>query len=286
MRRVVDFIKVTVEECNKDNTPLIAAGLAFYALLSLAPALWILVGVAGMVYGADQARAELLASIGSFTDPKIAQMVGDALNQVSAGSSYATVLGIASVLFGATFAFTALQDSLNTIWDVSYTDRGYVKDIEGYVTKRVLSLGLVLLAGLYLFISLLANTALAAAAKFAPWYLPAPGIVIQAVGFVISLVLITALFAVVFRTLPDRDIRWRDVWIGAAVTALLFNLGKTLIALYLAHSSLTSAYGAAGSVVLFLLWIYYSAQVFLFGAEFTEVYARQDPGCQRHYSGG
>ena len=273
--RTFRLIEVTILECQKDNTPLIAAGLAFYALLSLAPALWVVVGVAGIVYGREAARQEVVDSLRSVADPRIARVVGNILDQLAGGGSYVTVLGAASMLFGATLVFAALQDSLNFIWDVPSRDRGYVRD---YLVKRVLSFALVLLVGLYLFISVLARAALAVVERFIPSRLPVAGILVDFVGFSASFVLLTLLFAVLYRTLPDREILWRDVWIGAVVTAALVGVGKALIALYLGHATLSSAYGTAGSLIVFLLWMYYSSQVFLFGAEFTEVYARLGGG--------
>jgi membrane protein len=185
-------------------------------------------------------------------------------------SSFATIAGVASLFFGATGAFSALQDALNLIWEVPASARGYIRQ---FFFKRLLSFMAVMMAGLLLLISLLIGAGISAAGRFIPQALPATEFLLQAVSFLVTLVLVTVLFAMLYRILPDSWVAWRDVWTGAAVTALLFSIGKTLIGLYLGHSSSSSPFGAAGSVVVFLLWMYYSAQIFLFGAEFTEVYA-------------
>jgi membrane protein len=204
------------------------------------------------------------------TNASTARMVAGVLDKVEARSSVATAAGLASMLFGATVVFAALQDTLNTIWKVPPREGAWVR---GFVTKRLVSFAFVLLLGVMLFASVFSGAALTAVASRFPAELPAPQFLLQSTNFAVSMVLMTVMFAIIYKMLPDVLIRWSDVWVGAAVTSLLFTIGKTLIGLYLGYTGLGSAYGAAGSLVVFLLWVYYSAQIFLFGAEFTEVYA-------------
>ena len=274
LRTTTFLLRRTVEECIKDNTPLLAAAIAFYTLLSLAPALWVLLAIAGAVFGQDSARAEIVSMVQQITGVRVARVVDGVLSSIAAKSLIATTLGFASILFGATIAFSALQESLNRIWNVPPPDRGAIRD---FLIKRLVSFAVVLLVGVLLLASLTFGTIVSGVARFVPQYLPVPQIVLQILDFAGSMVVMTALFAVIYRILPDARIHWRDVLTGAAVTALLFTIGKTAISLYLGYAGLGSVYGAAGSLLVFLVWVYYSAQIFLFGAEFTEVYARESP---------
>jgi membrane protein len=184
----------------------------------------------------------------------------------------ATILGTAALLFGATGVFGELQDSLNTIWEVKpKPGRGW----RGLVQDRLLSVGMVLAVAFLLVVSLVVSATLAAVGTFVGGYVGALAPVWHAIDVLVSVAVLTALFAAIFKWLPDVHIAWRDVWIGAAVTAILFTLGKLLIGLYLGRSSVTSVYGAAGSLVILLLWVYYSAQILFFGAELTQVWANQ-----------
>src|SRR5687767_13132896 len=258
----------------RENTPMLAAALAFYALLSLAPALVVVVAVAGMWFGRASAEAELIAKVHEMFGAIAADVVGDVLGQARSHTSAATAAGLVSMFFGATVAFSALQDSLNLVWGVRAAPRGI---ISSFFLSRLLSFAVVLVMGVVLLASLVLAAALAAVAHLVPASLPASPFLLQAAEFVGSFALMTVMFAGLYRILPDAPLegrpRWRDIWVGAAVTALLFTGGKTLIALYLGHTTTGSAYGAAGSLVIFLLWIYYSAQILLFGAVFTQQYA-------------
>jgi membrane protein len=182
----------------------------------------------------------------------------------------ATIVGVVTILFGATGVFVELQTSLDKIWDVQPRPGS---GIWGFVKIRMLSFGMVLGIGFLLLVSLVVTTAVTAVSAWALGLLPGAKVLVEALTFVVSLGLITLLFAMIFKVLPDVEIAWRDVWIGAASTALLFTLGKFLFGLYLAKSSVASTYGAAGSLVIVLLWIYYSAQILFLGAELTQVYA-------------
>jgi membrane protein len=173
-------------------------------------------------------------------------------------------------LVGVSGAFGSLQDALNLIWELPPTERGFLKQ---FFLKRLVSFLAVAIVGALLLVALFSGAIISGVAQLMPQALPETAWILDAITFAITLVLVTVLFALLYRFLPEALVAWRDVWTGAAVTALLFSTGKTLIGLYLVHTNTTSAFGAAGSVVVFLLWVYYSAQIFLFGAEFTEVYA-------------
>ena len=258
------------ERCLKHNTSLLSGALAFYALLSLAPALYFVVAAAGMIIGRREARGEVIQWAYQMLGPGGANLIGGLLERDRTVSPFATLAGVTSLVVGVSGAFGALQDALNLVWEVPPTERGYIKQ---FFFKRLISFIAVTIAGLLLLLALLTGATISAAGKFIPQSLPATEFFLQAANFAVSLALVTVLFAMLYRLMPDSWVAWRDVWIGAAVTALLFSIGKTLIGLYLGHTSTSSPFGAAGSVVIFLLWVYYSAQIFLFGAEFTEVYA-------------
>ena len=262
----------TIDACQQDNTPFLAASLSFYSLLSLAPALWVVIAVAGAWVGRESARAEVIQWTTNMVGPRAASYIGGVLTEVEASNYVATIVGLLSLFFGASLAFGALYDSLNLIWKVPpRTDRGMIR---GYFTKRLLAFFLVLIVAALMLASLLLTTMVAALARMGEYMFPVPPPLLEAINATIAMGLVMLLFAAIYRILHDAKIAWHDVWIGAAVTALLFAIGKTLVSLYLASAGLTSSYGAAGSLVVLLLWIYYSAQIFLFGAEFTEVYSR------------
>jgi membrane protein len=264
------LFRETFERCLKHNTSLLSAALAFYSLLSLAPALYFVVAAAGMVIGRRAARGEVIGWASQTLGPGVATFIGEVVDRGSNGSSVATIAGVASLLYGATVVFGALQDALNLVWEVPPVERGYIKQ---FFVKRLVSFLAVMIVGVLLLVSLLTDTIISAAGKFVPQALPATEFLLQVTNFVLTAALVMVLFALLYRILPDARVAWQDVWRGATITALLFSTGKTLIGLYLGHTSSSSPFGAAGSVVLFLLWVYYSAQIFLFGAEFTEVFA-------------
>ncbi len=260
----------------EDDAPSLGAALAYYTIFSLAPLLVIVIGVAGMVWRqSDSVRADVMQQVGDLVGPDGAEMVGTMLDSASgpgAESFWATLIGGAVLLFGATTAFAQLKASLNVIWGVRPDpDRGFVN----LLLARVLSFGLVLTIGFLLLVSLILSAALSALDAFLTDLAFGTDVLIQAAGFVISLGVVVVLFALIFKYLPDAEIEWRDVWVGAFITALLFTLGKFALGVYLGSSSAASAYGAAGSLVLLLIWIYYSAQILFFGAAFTRVYAQR-----------
>jgi membrane protein len=188
----------------------------------------------------------------------------------------ATIIGIITLLFGALGVFNALHDSLNTIWEVKEEEtEGIWNSIKRVIVNRFLSFTMILGIGFMLLVSLVISTGISALGTWIGGLFPFHEFILQIINLVISIGVITVFFALIFKVLPDADVTWRDVWIGAFVTALLFSIGKTLIGLYLGSSAVASSFGAAGSLVLLLLWIYYSAQILFFGAEFTQVYANQ-----------
>jgi membrane protein len=249
---------------------MLSGALAFYALLSLAPALSFIVAAGGLFVGRGEARGDVIEWVSRTAGPGAAGIVSGVVDSTGSSSPFATIAGVASIFFGATMAFGALQDVLNLVWEVPAHERGFVGQ---FFFKRLVSFVAVTAAGILLVVSLLTDALLSAAIKFVPQELPATEFLLQAANFMVSLLLVTLLFALLYRILPDAWVAWGDVLTGAFATALLFSIGKLLIGLYLAHTTAGTAFGAAGSVVIFLLWVYYSAQIFLFGAEFTRVYA-------------
>ncbi len=236
----------------------------------MAPALYFVVAAAGTIIGRRAARGEVITWATQMLGSGGARFIGEILDRGGQRSSFATIFGVASLAYGATVVFGALQDALNMVWEVPPSERGYIKQ---FFFKRMISFIAVMIVGVLLLISLLTDAVTSAAGKLMPQALPATEWFLQAANFGASLVLVTVLFALLYRVLPDSWVAWQDVWTGAAITAVLFSTGKALIGLYLGHTTTGSPFGAAGSVVVFLLWVYYSAQIFLFGAEFTEVYA-------------
>jgi membrane protein len=251
------------------------AALAYYSLFSVAPLLLIAIGIAGLIFGERAARGEVLGQVrnlvGAQTGGAIEEVLAHAGREGSGG--WATGIGLVVLLFGASTVLVELQDDLNTVWKVMPRPGRAIWEI---FRERLLSFAVIVGTGILLLASLIVTAALQALeGVLAPAAtLPGGAGLWLAVNFILSFAVITLLFAMIFKVLPDAEIAWRDVWVGAILTALLFTAGKYLIGLYLGHSTLTSAFGAAGSVILLLTWVYYSALILLFGAEFTRAYAR------------
>lgn len=246
-----------------------AAALAFFTVFSVAPVVIIAVSIVGLVLGESAAHGEIVRQLESAIGPEAAAAVQTAVagSRLNDGGLLPTLMGIGAMLFGATTVFAQMQNSLNAIWSVA--PRPTRSSLLIYLKGRLLSLTVVLAIGFVLLVSLLLNVVLRAVVVFAQDWLPLPGVVLLALDGVVSLVMVTLLFATIFRVLPDVVLAWRDVWLGAFVTALLFVGGRSLIALYLSTTGAASAYGAAASLVLLLLWVNYSALILLFGAAFT-----------------
>lgn len=256
-----------------DYVPSMGAALAYYTLFSLAPLLLIVIAIAGLVFGQDAARGEIEAQLRALMGEGSAAAVQEMLVSVRkpAPGIAATVIGVGLLLVGATTVFGELQDTLNRIWKVPVPSKvgGWIK----LVRSRLLSFGMVLAMGFLLVVSLLVSAALAVAGR---WWGPLFGewqMLAMVANTVSSFAVVAALFAFIYKTMPSVHIPWSDVWVGAFVTALMFALGKSVIGLYIGHSGVVSGFGAAGSVVVLMLWVYYSAQIFLMGAEFTWIYA-------------
>ena len=269
------LIADTVNEWYKHKAPRLGASLAFYTLLSLAPLLIVVVALAGAVYGEEAARGQIVAQLSDLVGKTGATAIEDVIKQARqpAVGLLATLAGLIMLFLGATGAVTELRDALNTIYEIPAPEVSGLKMIILFVRERFFSFAMVVGVGFLLLVSLAINAWLAAMGTWFTGWLPA--LVLQVVSTIVSWVVITALFACIYKALPDVTIEWRDVALGAAVTSLLFNFGKFAIGLYLGSSTVASAYGAAGSVVVLLIWVYYSAQIFFLGAEFTQVFANR-----------
>jgi membrane protein len=269
-RRVWAVVERAAIKWSADDCLQLGAALAYYTVFSLAPVLVIVIAVAGALFGEEAAQGEIVGQIGNLVGPEGAtaiQSLVQSANRPGAGSR-ATLIGLLVLLFGSTSAFTQLQSALNRVWDVPTEAHGGVWDL---IRARFLSFAAVLGTGFLLSVSLVLSAAAAALGRFGGGYLPFGGLLGLA-DVVGSMIVHTLLFAMIFKLLPDAAIEWRDVWVGATVTAALFVVGKLAIGLYLGRSDLGAAYGAAGWVILVLAWVYYSAQIVLFGAEFTRAY--------------
>jgi membrane protein len=255
-----------------DNAPRFGAALAFYTIFSLAPILIVAVSIAGFLFGAKVAQGEIVRQFQGLMGTQGAAAIETIIQSTRRPELgvFATTVGLVAILIGASGAFNELQDAFNTIWKVDSGAKGFWV---ATIRQRVFSLGLVVATGFLLLTSLVVTASLSATEKFVNTLLPISVIVLGSVNFVFSFCMITILFALIFKFIPSTTVPWRDVRMGAAVTSLLFTVGKAGIGFYLGHSALTSAYGAAASLVVFLVWIYYSAQILLFGAEMTHVFA-------------
>lgn len=288
MARITALLKQTGSRFLDDDCATMGAAIAYYTTFSLAPLLLIVISIVGLVFGRQAVQHEIQTQIQGLIGPGPASEVGSMVQNAGQHSSTGVVgaaLGILALLFGATGAFSQLQTSLNQIWHVKPDPR--TGGIRNFLAHRILTFGMILAIAFLLVVSLAVSAALSAFGSFVSGFLPQgfSGPLLQAIGFVVSLAVITALFAAMLKWLPDVAIRWRDVWIGAFITALLFTIGKFLIGVYLGHSGAASTYGAAGSLVLIVLWIYYSSLIFLAGAEFTAVWAEARSGPVRPKAG-
>jgi membrane protein len=273
-RVVSSLLGETCSEWYNDRAPRLGAALAYYTVFALAPGLILIISLAGVLLGEEAAQGQIISQVEDLAGEAGAEAVRAAIDSARhAGNSVlATGLGAVTLLFGLWGVFGELQDALNSIWGVRGRSGG---GVIGAIKRRFWSFTMVVGIGFLLLISLAASAWLAALGKFFAGLLPLPAAMMETANALLSFVVITFMFAVIYKLLPDVKIAWRNVWTGAAVTAMLFTIGKTLIGLYLGRSTVASVYGAAGSLIVMLLWVYYSAQVVFFGAEFTKVYARR-----------
>ena len=271
---ILGLVKSSATEFSNNNSFRHAAALSYYTLFSLPPLLLIVITVASSVYGGKALSGEIYGQLRGLVGADSAKFVQDSIATftLQKKSVLATAIGLGTLLFTATTFFVTLQESLNNIWNLKVKTTG--TGIKEFVMQRVLSFGLILSIALLLLISFVISAVLSVFTGWLQQQLPAVGVLaIKAVDFAISLGVTTLLFGMIYRFLPDAIIRWRDVSVGAFLTALLFVLGKFLIAFYIAKSSPGSAFGAAGSAIVLLLWINYSALILFFGAEFTQEFA-------------
>lgn len=271
---IFSLLKETLRQWQEDKVGRLAAALSYYTIFSLAPLLIITIAVAGAVFGQEAARGQIVSQIrglvGTDGAQVIEEMVQNAYQADDETTTFASVVGVITLVLGASGVFGQLQDALNTVWGVMPRPG---LGILATIKNRVLSFTLVLGIGFLLLVSLVLSAALAALDTFLNNQFPGGGFLLQVINQLISLGVITFMFAMLYKYLPDVNISWRDVWVGALFTAILFTIGKYLIGAYLGHSSTASVFGAAGSLVVLLLWIFYSSQILFFGAEFTQVYA-------------
>ncbi len=255
-----------------DNVPHLGAALSYYTLFSLAPILIVAIAIAGLAFGDEAVRGEIVTQVDGLVGHQGGLAVQAMLQGVAKPSSSipATIIGVITFFIGATGAFLELQSALNTIWRVKPKSGG--SWLRVLLMQRLISFGLVVGVGFLLLTSLLISAALAALHRYMGDTYPGVAVLWEALNVIFSLGVITLLFAMIYKVLPDVDLAWSDVWVGGLVTAGLFTIGKSLIGLYLGTSGLSSTYGAAGSVVVLLVWVYYSSQIILLGAEFTREY--------------
>ena len=273
LRRLGSVLSKAANAWIDDHAQSMGAALSYYTVFSIAPLLLIAISVAGLVFGQDAAQGAVVDQLQGLIGQNGAQAIQDLLKNVSRPSAgiVATVVGVVVLVVGATSVFAELQDDLNRIWQVPVKQK--VSSWWAFLRTRLLSIGMIFAMGFMLLVSLAASAAFDAFAAWSTSALAGWEGLAHAVNFVVTFVLTTALFAMIYRFMPQATIEWRDVGIGALVTALLFTVGKTLIGLYIGKSALASGFGAAGSLAVLLAWVYYSAQIFLFGAEFTWAYA-------------
>jgi membrane protein len=268
------LLKEAAGDWSHDRAPRLGAALAYYTVFSLVPLLVIIIAIIGLVFGREAAQSAIMQQIAGLVGEQSATAIHDMIERADQPSSgiISTVIAIGTLLLGASGLFGQLQDSLNTVWGIEPKEG---RGIWGFIKDRFLSFVAVLGTGFLLLVSLVLSTGLSALGKWFGGVLPMPEFILQTINFLVSFAVIAGLFALIFKVLPDAHIAWRDVWVGAVITSALFTVGKFAIGLYLGKSNVGSGYGAAGSLVIVLVWVYYSAQILLYGAEFTQVYANR-----------
>lgn len=264
----------TLRDFFDDKAPRLGAAISYYTLFSLAPLLVIALAIAGLFFGAEASQGRLTGTLEGLLGPQGAEAVEGMIERANRPGTglVAALLGVLALLFGASGVFGQLQAALDTVWDVK---RKKGRGVMGFVKDRFFSFAMVVGVGFLLLVSLVVSAALSAVGDVLRAGLPGGELLWQVVNLVVSLGVTALLFALLFKVVPDVEVSWRDVLVGGLFTAVLFTVGKLLIGLYLGRGSVGSVYGAAGSLVIVLLWVYYSAQIFFLGAEFTQVYAER-----------
>jgi len=268
------MLREMITSWNRHGASAQSAALAFYTIFSLAPVLVVVISLAGAVFGEEAVRGQIFGQFRDLMGDQAALLVQEVLQSAArpAAGRVAAIVGIVTLILGATAVFGQLQDALNTVWEVAPKPGAVLTTL---LRKRLLSFAIVLGLGFLLAVSLVLSAALAGLGGYLERLLPVHVVILRVTNFLLSFLLITLLFAMIYRLLPDVKLDWKDVWLGAAVTSLLFVIGKALISLYLGRTGVASAYGAAGSLVVVLLWVYYSSLIFFFGAVFTRIHSRQ-----------
>ena len=262
-----------VKAWSGDYAPSMGAAISYYTIFSLAPLLVIVIAIAGAVFGREAVTGAIVAQLGGLIGEQGAGLIQNVVTSatLSGDGLWAGLISGAVLIMGATSVFAELQSALDRVWHVPPSEKP--KGVWSVVKARILSFGLVLGIGFLLIVSLAVSAGIAAFSKFTAGVLPAYELLLQVVNTAVSLGIFTLLFAMIFKLMPSTPIAWRDVWVGAGTTAVLFEIGKVLIGLYLGKSSTAHAFAAAGSLVVLLAWVYYAAQIFLLGAEFTKAFA-------------
>jgi membrane protein len=271
---ILRLLKETFAEWQEDKVPLLAASLAYYTVFSIAPLLLIAISIAGVFFGEDAVRGEIIGQIQGLIGKEGASTIQSMLQNTqkpNSGGTIATVFSVITLLFGASGVFGQIQEALNIIWEVKpKPGRNIIK----FIQSRFLSSAMVLVIGFLLLVSSVLSTVLVTITGFINRLVPGVKFLGPSFDFILSLIVVTLLFASIYKVLPDVKVPWRNLWVGSAATALLFNIGKFLIGFYLGNSNMGSTYGAAGSIIIVLVWVFYSAQILLLGAEFTQVYSK------------
>ena len=287
LQSIRSLMKEAVSSWIDDDAPSMGAALAYYTVFSIAPLLLIVIAVAGLVFGQEAARGEIMGQLSGLLGSDSARAVEDLIERVNQPDTgvLATLLGIVVLLIGATSVFAELPSALDRIWRAPEQPAG--SGLWALLRTRLLSLGMVMGLGFLLMVSLVVSAGLSALGKWwTPWLSPDAVFLAQWLNVAVSLVLLSAIFAMIYKWMPRVKVAWRDVGVGAVITALLFTLGKSLIGLYIGRSGVASAFGAAASLAVLLVWVYWSAQIFLLGAEFTWVWANRHGSLQGRHGDG
>lgn len=273
MRKYFDLFRQTFKEFGEDKAPRLGAALAYYTIFSVAPLLLIAISIAGFVFGEEAAHDQIARQLSGVLGPETAKILDEMIEAAAKPKTgtIATIIGIVTLLFGASGVFMQLNDALDTIWNV---ERKKASGIIGFLKERFLSLAMVFGIGFLLLVTLIFDAGISAMGGYLDRRFPGGEALLQTLQIVVSFGLVTVLFAAIFRFLPDIRPAWRDVWFGALLTSALFTIGKFALGIYLGKAAIGSSFGAAGSLVILLVWVYWSAQILFLGAEFTQVYAR------------
>jgi membrane protein len=277
-RELINLVMETIKEWQEDGAARLAAALSYYTTFSLAPLLVLVIATAGLVGGRDATHGLVMDQVEDMVGTEGREFVGSMIENASSSSTglTASIIGTVTLLIAALGTFNELQKALNRIWDVEPKPiEGWGNRVKDFIFKRLLSFSLLLGIGFLLLVALVVSAGLSVINEYLSTIPLLSNLVLQILNLLISLGLITLLFALIFKFIPDIEIGWRSVWLGAFITAVLFTVGKQLIGLYLGRSDIGNTFGAAGSLALIMIWVYYSSQILFLGAEFTQVFAKR-----------